>query len=186
MQAVKQLNDEDIFKPNDVVVIIFPDHGSRYMSKIYSDKWMNEQGFFDSIHEESARVPLIICVPGKKPATCDSFTELLDLYPTVSSLCGLEIPKNIQGKDITPMFDDPSAKVRDAILSSGKGALYRNDGWALLKYGHSEEFFDMKRDPKQYRNLAENPEYAAALTEIREALAAKLEEVQDNDLETEK
>ena len=54
MQAVKQLNEEDIFKPSDVVVIIFPDHGSRYMSKIYSDKWMNEQGFFDSIHEESA------------------------------------------------------------------------------------------------------------------------------------
>ena len=31
------------------VVIIFPDHGSRYMSKIYNDKWMRDQGFFDSI-----------------------------------------------------------------------------------------------------------------------------------------
>ncbi|WP_250436675.1 PLP-dependent cysteine synthase family protein [Hanstruepera flava] len=54
MQAVKQLNDDEVFGPNDVVVVIFPDHGSRYMSKIYSDKWMNEQGFFDSIHEEAA------------------------------------------------------------------------------------------------------------------------------------
>lgn len=53
MQAVKQLNEEEIFEPNDIVVVIFPDHGSRYMSKIYSDKWMNEQGFFDSIHEEA-------------------------------------------------------------------------------------------------------------------------------------
>ena len=169
---------EETGQRDNTIVIFTSDHGYHLGEH---DMWSKV-----SIHEESARVPLIICVPGKKPAVCDSFTELLDLYPTVSSLCGLEIPKNIQGKDITPMFDDPSAKVRDAILSSGKGALYRNDGWALLKYGHSEEFFDMKRDPKQYRNLAENPEYAEALIEIREALAAKLEEVQDNDLETEK
>lgn len=53
MQAVKQLNEEDEFGPNDVVVVIFPDHGSRYMSKVYSDKWMNEQGFFDSKNEEA-------------------------------------------------------------------------------------------------------------------------------------
>ena len=54
MQAIKQLGEEGRFKKTDNVVIIFPDHGSRYMSKVYSDKWMNEQGFFDSIHEESA------------------------------------------------------------------------------------------------------------------------------------
>lgn len=48
MQAVKQLNEAGEFKTGDNVVVIFPDHGSRYMSKIYSDKWMEDQGFFDS------------------------------------------------------------------------------------------------------------------------------------------
>lgn len=48
MQAIKQLDEESAFSKDDVVVVIFPDHGSRYMSKIYSDKWMGEQGFFDS------------------------------------------------------------------------------------------------------------------------------------------
>ncbi|TXK70910.1 PLP-dependent cysteine synthase family protein [Mesonia sp. HuA40] len=47
-QGVKQLADEGIFDANSKVVIIFPDHGSRYMSKIYSDDWMQEQGFSDS------------------------------------------------------------------------------------------------------------------------------------------
>lgn len=47
MQALKQLNEEGIFKKGDKIVAIFPDHGSRYMSKVYSDKWMEEQGFFD-------------------------------------------------------------------------------------------------------------------------------------------
>ncbi|WP_353777885.1 pyridoxal-phosphate dependent enzyme [Winogradskyella sp. 3972H.M.0a.05] len=48
MQALKQLQEEGEFKAGDKVVVIFPDHGSRYMSKIYSDKWMEAQGFFDS------------------------------------------------------------------------------------------------------------------------------------------
>ena len=55
MQAIKQLGEEGRFKENDYVVVIFPDHGSRYMSKIYSDKWMKEQGFFDSINVEAAQ-----------------------------------------------------------------------------------------------------------------------------------
>lgn len=54
-QALKQLGEEGIFKEDDYVVVIFPDHGSRYMSKVYSDKWMQEQGFFDSINETTAQ-----------------------------------------------------------------------------------------------------------------------------------
>ena len=50
-QAVKQLNDEKEFNKSDVIVVIFPDHGSRYLSKIYSDKWMENQGFSDSKRE---------------------------------------------------------------------------------------------------------------------------------------
>ena len=48
MQALKQLDAEGEFKKGDNVVVIFPDHGSRYMSKVYSDKWMEDQGFFDN------------------------------------------------------------------------------------------------------------------------------------------
>jgi len=55
MQAIKQLGEEGRFNENDYVVVIFPDHGSRYMSKIYSDKWMKDQGFFDSINVEAAQ-----------------------------------------------------------------------------------------------------------------------------------
>ncbi|GAA4282017.1 PLP-dependent cysteine synthase family protein [Gaetbulibacter aestuarii] len=54
MQAIKQLGEENRFKKTDQVVIIFPDHGSRYMSKVYSDKWMSEQGFFDSVNVHTA------------------------------------------------------------------------------------------------------------------------------------
>ena len=45
MQATIQLLNEDYFNQDSKVVIIFPDHGSRYMSKIYSEDWMEKQGF---------------------------------------------------------------------------------------------------------------------------------------------
>ncbi len=45
LRAVEKLIEKKEFKKNDVIVMLFPDHGSRYLSKIYNDKWLNEQGF---------------------------------------------------------------------------------------------------------------------------------------------
>lgn len=55
LQAIKQYAEEGEFDENSVVIAIFPDHGSRYMSKVFSDDWMNEQGFFDTINEEESQ-----------------------------------------------------------------------------------------------------------------------------------
>ncbi|WP_204345278.1 PLP-dependent cysteine synthase family protein [Psychroserpens algicola] len=59
MQALKQLNEDGEFKAGDKVVVVFPDHGSRYMSKVYSDKWMEDQGFFDSQREVAEKIQYI-------------------------------------------------------------------------------------------------------------------------------
>ncbi len=55
MQAIKQYAVEGEFTEESNVIAIFPDHGSRYMSKVFSDDWMNEQGFFDSINAEEVQ-----------------------------------------------------------------------------------------------------------------------------------
>ncbi|UOX32450.1 cysteine synthase family protein [Flavobacterium sediminilitoris] len=60
LQAIKQFGEEGEFAEDSVVVVIFPDHGSRYMSKVFSDDWMSEQGFFDSVNsEETQKVEII-------------------------------------------------------------------------------------------------------------------------------
>jgi len=159
---------------DNTIVIFTSDHGYHLGEH---DLWQKV-----SIHEESAKVPLIICMPGKKPAACHSLAELIDLYPTVSNLCGLKIPGNIQGKDISAMLDDPSVKVRDAALSSGKGRLLRTENWAFLDYGKSGELYDMRKDPKQYNNLINDSKYAEVLSGMKEKLKAKLTEIQKNDL----
>jgi len=59
LQAIKQLNTAGEFKPTDNIVVVFPDHGSRYMSKVYNDKWMEDQGFFDTQTEMQATIEYI-------------------------------------------------------------------------------------------------------------------------------
>src|SRR5690554_422049 len=54
-QAIKQFAEQGEFDEDSVVVAVFPDHGSRYMSKIFSDEWMSDQGFFDSVNIEEAQ-----------------------------------------------------------------------------------------------------------------------------------
>ncbi|SHK01104.1 PLP-dependent cysteine synthase family protein [Epilithonimonas mollis] len=47
-QALIQYANAHEFKEDDLIVLIFPDHGSRYITKVYSDKWMEEQGFINN------------------------------------------------------------------------------------------------------------------------------------------
>jgi iduronate 2-sulfatase len=161
------------------IVIFTSDHGYH----------LGEHDFWAkvSLHDESAAVPLIIRMPGKKPAVCHSLVELLDLYPTLSNLCGLKVPERLQGKDISKMMTDPAKEVRSAAFSvNGKGFLLREENWAYIAYGKDgqggEELFDMKQDPKQFTNLAKDPQYGQTLIRFQKQMAAKLKEVLTNDL----
>lgn len=166
---------------DNTIVIFTSDHGFHLGEHRF---WMKV-----SLHEESARVPMIIKVPGKKPAVCHSFTELIDLYPTVAELAGLEYSPHIQGKSLVGMLDDPGQEVRDMAFSvsqGGKTFLLRTKKWAYIQYdedaGAGIELFDMENDPKQYRNLALQPDYQDIVAEFQEKLKDKLLAVRTNDL----
>lgn len=59
MQAVQQLNEKKYFNKKSKVVIIFPDHGSRYMNQIYNKNWMENQGFMSSTEHQSQKIEYI-------------------------------------------------------------------------------------------------------------------------------
>ena len=118
---------------------------------------------------------MIISVPraklvGKKTA---SLVELIDLYPTLSELCGLDKPKHLKGKSLVPVLGDSTKSVREAAFTvtraRGKSpkklfgqkplgrtirtARYRYTEWGESgKYG--VELYDYKTDPDEYINLA--------------------------------
>lgn len=59
LQATMQYASKDYFDKDSVVVMILPDHGSRYMEKVYSDEWMSEQGFFDTQKHAQSSLEII-------------------------------------------------------------------------------------------------------------------------------
>ena len=59
MQGLKQLEEEGVFAEDSNIVVIFPDHGSRYMSKIYSDEWMEKQGFGEMTASELLNIQYV-------------------------------------------------------------------------------------------------------------------------------
>ncbi len=143
-----------------------------------------------SLHEESVKVPMLIKVPGKKPAVCHSFSELIDLYPTTAELVGLDYSEHLQGKSLVKTFDNPWYSVRDTAFSvsqGGRSFLLRTDKWAYIQYdedaGSGIELFNMKTDPEQYTNLALDSNYAKVAEGFQNALAQRLVAVRNNDLE---
>ncbi|MCB1229121.1 MAG: sulfatase [Verrucomicrobiae bacterium] len=177
MDALKEAGIED-----ETIVIFTSDHGYH----------LGEHDFWAkvSLRDESAGVPLIIKVPGKEPAVCESFVELIDLYPTTAALCGLPAQDRLQGKDISPLLDDPKREVRAAAFSVApmrKGFLLRERDWAYIQYGENAEngieLFDVHADPEGYTNLVDDPAQAERVTAFKAKMAAKLKEVRENDLE---
>ena len=179
-------------KRDDTIVIFTSDHGFH----------LGEHDFWAkvSLRDESAKVPLIISMPGKKPAVCDSFVELLDLYPTLSSLCGLPEQSRLQGKNISKMLDDPTHQIREEAFSVAPmrtGFLLRNKNWAFIQYGeklptrlkggfehgrNGIELFDMKKDPKRFHNLADSQSHRSTVESFRKKLKEKLIAIRNNDL----
>ncbi len=166
---------------DNTIIVFTSDHGYHLGEHSF---WMKV-----SVKEESARVPLIIKVPGKKPAVCNSFAELIDLYPTLAELAGLKVSEHLQGRSLAKTLDDPEAKVRDmafTVTQGGNTFLLRTKKWAYIQYNEDAslgiELFDMEKDPKQYTNLANKPEYAGIVTDFRNKLKEKLISVRSNDL----
>jgi iduronate 2-sulfatase len=141
-----------------------------------------------SLLEESARVPLLLRVPGRgEGSTSASLVELLDLFPTVARLAGLPVPERLQGEDLTSLLDDATSSVRDAAFSAnGKGFLLRTNRWAYIQYGEQaqqgRQLYDMHADPAQLTNLAEDPAHAEVVASFTERMAAKLAAVRASDL----
>jgi len=122
-----------------------------------------------NLREEVTRVPLIMKVPTSQPGSSSSIVELIDLFPTACEATGLTIPKGVEGKSLFPVLENPKTTVKEAAFSFvSKGTSMRTSQWAYMKYGDgSEELYDMKKDSKQFVNLAQSAEHAKVLASLR-------------------
>ncbi len=108
-RLLKALDDEGLRE--NTIVVLWSDHGWKLGEYRGWGKMTN--------YEIDARVPLIISAPGlNNDGQCtESLVELLDLFPTLCDLAGVEIPGFVEGKSVVPILRDPDATVHSSVLS---------------------------------------------------------------------
>ena len=154
----------------NTVVVFTSDHGYH----------LGDHGLWQkqSLFENSARVPLIIAMPGAKGngRVAAGVVELVDLYRTLADLAGLSPTTEIEGVSLRPMLDNPSAVVRQRAFSQARnGYAVRSGEWRYIEWDEGKagtQLYDLDRDPNEARNLAADPAHAATVTTLREAVAA--------------
>ena len=134
-----------------------------------------------SLFDIGAKVPFMIRAPGlsKSGSSSEAMVELIDLFPTLADLSGLEVPDHLQGQSLRSLLSNPEGLgQRDyaySVVSRGKNLGYslRDQRWRYGKWPDGEELYDLTRDPQEKRSLAGNPEHTRRLKEFRQALSAK-------------
>lgn len=141
--------DRSPYKDNTIIVL-FSDHGFHLGEK---DRWAKR-----SLWEDSTRVPMMIAAPGIAGGqVCRKAVELIDLYPTLLALTGLDSDPNHQGHSLVPLLKDAKgAWPHLARTSFGPGNVaLRSERYRYIRYvDGSEEFYDLKEDPNEWENLA--------------------------------
>ncbi|MDA7916103.1 sulfatase [Verrucomicrobia bacterium] len=153
-------------KKDDTIVVLWSDHGYHLGEKEITGK--------NTLWDRSARVPMIFAGPGIEEGTqCGRPVELLDMYPTLSELCGLEIPKHLEGLSLLPQLKDATApRKRPAITTDNHDNHgLRTERWRYIRYADgSEELYDMLRDPNEFTNLAGDKRYSEEKANLRSQL----------------
>ncbi|NNE00217.1 MAG: sulfatase [Pirellulaceae bacterium] len=156
---------------DNTIVVFWSDHG--YHLGEHDGIWQKR-----TLFEQSARAPLIIRAPGRpgNGQMSPRIVEFVDVYPTLTALAGIESPGGLEGRDLSPLLDDPIANwdgvavtqvlrpADDRLATQVMGCSIRTDRWRLTEWAEGKqgtELYDHHSDPMEFDNLAIEPDVQA-------------------------
>jgi len=158
------------------VIVFLSDHGYH----------LGEHGLWQkqTLFEEAARVPLIVAAPGIKAAGQASprLAELIDVYPTIADLAGEPAPATLPGRSLRPLLDDPNQAWKSSAITQlrrdGKGGSFlgyslRTEHFRYIEWDGGRrglELYDQDKDPREFHNLADDPQHAETLASLKQQL----------------
>ena len=176
-QVGRILDALDRLKLTDKTIVVFhSDHGYHLGEKRLWQKM--------TLFEQSARVPLIIALPGNPSngTACPRPVELVDLHRTLAELCGLSADSMTQGLSLKPLIDKPDSAwnkpARTQIVrGSGKdapvGRSVRTERWRYTEWNDGQlgvELYDHDTDPAEMTNLSSDSKHQSIVEEMKRLL----------------
>lgn len=162
------------------IIVLWSDHGIH----------LGDRGLWGKtdLTDDANRIPLIIAVPGngKKNHKTAALVETVDMYPTLTELCGLPLQKHLQGTSMKPLLDNPSMKWKQAVFSRyprSNGAVmgrtvrtaeYRYSEFVELATGRvlDRELYEIVKDPLQYNNLVDKKDKLQTVEQMKKILVS--------------
>jgi uncharacterized sulfatase len=161
---------------DNTVVLLFGDHGWHLYDHLQLWRKM-------TVFEQAAHAPLIVHAPGRKQdVACPRLVEFVDIYPTLTELCGLPQAPGMEGSSFVPLLDNPQRPWKKAaytIVARGKksfGRSVRTDRYRYTEWDDGTqgiELYDHEVDVNEWTNLAGNNKAAAIQKEMHDLLRAQ-------------
>jgi arylsulfatase A-like enzyme len=165
----------------NTIIVLWGDHGWKLGD--YGN-WCKHSNM-----ELDTRVPLFFSVPWlKKGRSSRSLAELVDIYPTLCDLAGIEKPAHLEGQSLLPVLKDPDATVKEVAISQyprGRSLGYdrknelmgysiRTGPYRYTRWQHYEqpeivverELYDHSGSPLAVHNLALEESYADLIKDL--------------------
>ena len=144
----------------NTVIVLWSDHGWHLGEKEHWGKWTG--------WERATKVPLVIVPSGNRqqeyapPGTvCEKPVGLIDLYPTLGELCGVDHGQRLDGRSLVGLLKNPALPNERFVLTTFDRGNYslRSEQWRYIRYADgSQELYDHSRDPNEWQNLADSPD----------------------------
>jgi len=148
----------------NTVVVLWSDHGFHLGEK---KKWAKR-----SLWERTTRVPLIFAGPDiVEGAECPEPVGLIDVWPTLSDLCGLPPRDGLEGHSLTPLLEDPDSEwTYPALTTFGPdNHSLRSRHFRYTRYADgSEELYDHRNDPNEHTNLIADGKHIEVVADFQQ------------------
>ncbi|MEC9096716.1 MAG: sulfatase-like hydrolase/transferase, partial [Planctomycetota bacterium] len=152
---------------DNTIIVFWSDHGWHFGEKEHLHKM--------TLWERATHIPFIVSVPNGDEAgtVCGAPVSLIDIFPTLTTLCHLPELKQLDGQNLSPLLAHTDREwPYPAITTHGyNNHSVRTARWRYIRYSDGgEELYDHHSDPNEWNNLAANPKFDPIKETLRRSI----------------